>query len=91
MRLVLLRYLHFICVFMDAINATFKVRKPELLLRKINTCLQKNYHLHWLAGRADILRKYIIYIFFNFGRGFCGSFFILFPKAPASSCKKILN
>ena len=71
--------------------ATFKVRKPELLLRKINTCLQKNYHLHWLAGRVDILRKYIIYIFFNFGRGFCGSFFILFPKAPASCCKKISN
>ena len=23
----------------------------------------KNYHLHWIAGKADILSKYIIYIF----------------------------
>ena len=30
----------------------------------------KNYHLHWIAGTANILSKYIIYIFFNFGRGF---------------------
>ena len=26
--------------------------------------------------------------FFNFGRGFCGSFSVLFPKAPASCGKK---
>ena len=51
----------------------------------------KNYHLHWIADRANILSKYIIYIFFNFGRGFCGSFPMLFPKAPASRCKKNLN
>ena len=48
----------------------------------------KNYHLHWIAGRANILSKYIIYIFFNFGRGFYGSFPMLFPKAPASCYKK---
>ena len=70
---------------------TFKVRKCESFFYKINTCLQKNYHLHWIAGRANILSKYIIYIFFSFGRGFCGSFPMLFPKAPASCCKKILN
>ena len=34
----------------------------------------KNYHLHWIAGRANILSKYIVYIFFNFERGFYGSF-----------------
>ena len=51
----------------------------------------ENYHLRWIAGRANILSKYIIYIFFNFGRGFCGSFPMLFPKTPASCCKKILN
>ena len=44
----------------------------------------KSYHLHWFAGRANILSKYIIYIFFNFGRGFYGSFSILFPKHFAS-------
>ena len=35
----------------------------------------KNYHLHWIAGRANILSKYIVYIFFNFERGFYGSFY----------------
>ena len=30
----------------------------------------------------------MIYIFFNFGRAFCGSFPTLFPKVPASCCKK---
>ena len=44
----------------------------------------KNYRLHWIVGRANILCKYIIYIFFNFGCGFCDSFIMLFPKAPAS-------
>ena len=62
----------------------FKVRKFESLFYKINTCLQKNNHLHWIAGRANILSKYIIYIFFNFGRGFCGSFPMLFRKKALS-------
>ena len=51
--------------------------------------------MHWIPGRANILSKYlskyIIYIFFNFGCGFCGSFPVLFSKAPASCCKNILN
>ena len=62
--------------------------KFESLFCKINT-FAKNYHLHWIADRANILSKYIIHILFNFGRGFCGSFPMLFPKAPASCCKKI--
>ena len=68
--------------------ATFKVRKIESLFSKINR-FAKNCHLHWIAGRANILNKYIIYIFFNFGRGFYGSFPMLFPKAPASCRKKV--
>ena len=48
----------------------------------------KNYHLHWIAGRGNILSKYEIYIFFNFGRGFCCSFPKWFSKASASCCKK---
>ena len=48
----------------------------------------KSYHLHWVAGRANILSKYVIYIFFHFGRGFYVSFPMLFPKAEASCCKK---
>ena len=51
----------------------------------------KTYHLDWIAGRANILRKYIIYLLFNCGRGYCGFFPMSFPKAPASCCKKILN
>ena len=44
--------------------ATFKVRQLASLFYKINT------YLHWIAGRANILSKYIIHIFFNFVRGF---------------------
>ena len=51
----------------------------------------KNYHLHWIAGRVNIIRKFIIYIFFNFRRGFCGCFPKLLSKAPTSCCKKNLN
>ena len=51
--------------------------------------LCKNYYLHWIGGRANIISKYIIYIFFDFGCGFCGSFPILFPKAAAFCCKKL--
>ena len=51
----------------------------------------KNYHLNWIVPRANILSKYIIHIFFNFGRAFCGSSTMLFPNAPTSCCKKILN
>ena len=49
----------------------------------------KNYYLHWIADRANILSKYVISYFFNLGRGFCGSFFVLLPKVPASRGKKI--
>ena len=57
--------------------AAFKVRKFESLF------------LHCIAGKANILSKYIIYIIFDFGRGFCRSPPTLFPKTPASCCKKI--
>ena len=60
--------------------ATFKVRKCESLFYKINTFF--NYHFHWIASRANVLSKYVIYIFYNFGGGFCDSFPLLFPKAP---------
>ena len=43
------------------------------------------------SGRANILSKYMMYIFFNFGHGFCGSLPMLFPKAPVSCCKNVLN
>ena len=49
----------------------------------------KNDQLHRIKGRANILIKYVIYIFFHFGRDFCDSFSMLFPKAPASCGKKL--
>ena len=54
----------------------FKVRKFDSFFYK----MAKNYHLHWIAGRANIVSKCIIYIFFNFGRDFCGFFPMLFLK-----------
>ena len=70
---------------------TLKERKFESLFYKINTCLEKNYHLYWIVRRATILSKYITYIFFNFGRRFSRFFPMLFPKAPAFYWSKILN
>ena len=60
-------------------------------LSRCSTKLIHVWDLHWIAGRINILCEYIIYIFFNFGTGFCGSFAMLFPKAPASCCKNVLN
>ena len=51
----------------------------------------KSYHLHWIAGRTNIISKYMIYTFFKFWRGFWGSFPVLLPKAPASCWEKISN
>ena len=66
------------------------LQSEKICLQKKHVC-KKNYHLHWIAGRANVLSKYIIYIFFNFGHDFCGSFPMLFPKAPAPVGKLILN
>ena len=71
--------------------APFKVRKCESLFYKINAFLQKNLPFALGCKQANILSKYIVYIFFNFGRGLCGSFPLLFPKAPASCCKETLK
>ena len=48
----------------------------------------KNYHLHWITGKVNILCKNLIYVFLNFGRDFCSFFTMLFPEAPASCGKK---
>ena len=54
--------------------------------------LAKSYHLHWIAGRANILRKYLIYkYFFNFGLGPCSSFSILFQKLQILVVTKFWN
>ena len=66
-------------------HATFKVRVAVLQNQYMFAI---NYNLHWIVGRVNIISKYIRYIFLNFGRGFYGFFSMLFPKAPASWCKK---
>ena len=62
-----------------------------LCYKKFNHFLCKNYHLHWIAGRANILSKYIIYIFLKSEYDFCGSFPMLYPKAAASCCKNFFE
>ena len=72
--------------------ATFKVRKFESLFYKINTRLQKT--IACIGSDAEQIFSvniYDIHIFFNFGCGPCGSFPMLFPKAPVSCCKIILS
>ena len=51
----------------------------------------KSYHFYWIAGRVNILCKYLTLRIFNFGRGFCDSSSVLLPEAPASCDKKILK
>ena len=67
-----------------------KVRKVESFFYKINTCLQKTTTCIGLQA-AQIFSINIWNIFFSFGRGFCGSFSMLFPEAPASCDKKKLK
>ena len=60
--------------------ATFKVRKCESLLSKINTFLQKTTTCTGLqAGQIFSVSIWYTY-FFNFGRGFCGPFLCYFQK-----------
>ena len=40
----------------------------------------KNYHLHWIADRANILSKYIIYIFSILGVAFTVPLLYYFQK-----------
>ena len=44
----------------------------------------------WIILQTEQTFSVSIY-FFNFGRGFCGSFSMLFPKAPPSCGKNILK
>ena len=68
--------------------ATLKVRKFESFFYKINTFLEKI--TTYIGFQAEqIFYVYIIYMFFNFGSGFCGSASMLFPKAPTSCGKQI--
>ena len=53
--------------------ATFKVRKFESFFYKINTCLQKT--ITWIITIANILCKYLIYIFFQFWTWLFRSFY----------------
>ena len=72
--------------------AVFKVRKLELFFYKINTFLENNFTCFGLqAEQIFSVNISYTYFFFNFGCEFCGSFSMLFPKAPASCGKKFLT
>ena len=71
--------------------ATFKVRKFESLFYKISTFLQKTTNRIGLPAEQIFFVNIQYKYFFSFGRGFCGSFFMIFPKAPASCGKTILK
>ena len=62
--------------------ATFKVRKFDSLFYKIDTCLQRTTTSNGLKSK-QIFSVNIWCIFFNFGRGFCDSFSMLFPQVSA--------
>ena len=64
--------------------ATIKVRKFELLFYKINTFLQKTTTCIGLQAEQIFPVNTWYTYFFNFGRGFCGSFSMLFSKVPGS-------
>ena len=49
----------------------------------------KNYHLHWIEGRANILSKYVIYIFSILCVAFAAPFFRYFQKLHLFFVKKI--
>ena len=67
------------------------MRRFESLFYKINTSLQKTpASIRWQAEQIFFF-KYIIHIFFQFWTWLLRSFSMLFPKAPASYCKTILN
>ena len=83
---LLMYYAYLACIYMY-----LKREKMRVLVLQNYYMFAKNCHLHYITGRANILSKYIIYIFFKFGRGFCGSFTMLVAKALVSCCKKILN
>ena len=58
---------------------------------KVNTYLQKSITCIGLqADRSNVLSKYIIYMFFNFGRGFAVPFLCYFQKLQLLVVKKLL-
>ena len=82
--------------------ATFKVRKFESLFYKINIFLQKIItciglqteqilYVCYIQIKFYQFYLYITYIFFNFGRDFCGLCSTLFLKASASCGETIFK
>ena len=64
------------------------MKKFESLFYKINTFLQKKTNCIGLQTEQILSVNIQHTYFFNFGRGFCGFFSMLFLKAPVSCGKK---
>ena len=71
--------------------AIFKVRKFGSLFYKFNTCFQKTTTCIGLQVEQLFSVNVSWIFFFNFGRGFCGSFSMFFQKLQLFAIKKILN
>ena len=67
-------------------DVKFAVGEPWWERCKTSLEVPRTKQSKYFPGRANILSKYIIYTFFNFGHGFCSSFPILLPKSPGC-CK----
>ena len=66
------------------------MRKFDLFY-KINTCLQKNYHLHWITDQANIC-KYLIYNFFSIWTWLLWFlFYVTFQKLQLLEIKRFWN
>ena len=50
---------------------------------------EKNYHLHWIAGRTNTLSKYMIHIFLILGVAFVTPFLCYFQKLWLLAVKKV--
>ena len=73
-------------------HATFKARKFKSLFYNINIFLQKNYNMHWIAGRANIPCRCTIYIYFQFWARFLRSHLLCyFQKFQLLLVKKFRN
>ena len=63
-----------------------KALQAEQIFSDCKDCKQSKYSR--IASRANILSKYIIYIFFNFGRGFLWFFSFVISKRPSFLLQK---
>ena len=85
-------------MWLKIIDFRYYATVPWLQWKNLSRCCTKlkhfckNYHLYWIAGRANILCKYVIYIFFSiFWVVFAVLFLCCFQKLRLLVVKKFWN